>query len=98
MAIDAATSLQEATREYLTNAGYREAASVPQALAFATACRALIILLPQSSMAGGKRADFSIPDLRQELDRAERWASEQRAAQRNGAGSVRHFDFSDLRS
>lgn len=95
MAITSTTTLAEAKAEYLGNASYAENGSVTQAKAFVSACRALIVLLPARSMAGGKSADFSIADVRAEKEKAETWIGSNNSAA--GSARVRHFDFSDIR-
>lgn len=59
---------------YLDNASYAEENSVAKARAFETACRQLLLLLPQSAtQMGAGTVQFSVASIQAELDHVRQW-------------------------
>jgi hypothetical protein len=80
---------------YLENADYASVESLAKAQDFATACRRLLLLLPQHTGEAGFETDFDPAVLQAEAREAERWIATYRAA--SGSGSVNHFSFRNFR-
>lgn len=92
MAITATSTLAEIRAEYLGNVGYSD---VTGAAAFAAACRALLVMLPNRSMSGSKQAEFDVRLIEKQLAGAERYVIVNRDPV-NGGGN-RAFDLSGSR-
>lgn len=64
-------NFRAAKQAYWDNADYEETGSLPKALAFRTAVRRLIGILPRTQThgdRGGESITFDIPELRRQLD------------------------------
>lgn len=59
---------------YEDNADYSETSDIAKARLFETACRRLLVKLPQRTRSGGgEEIEVSISDVRAELDAVRRW-------------------------
>ncbi len=68
------STLADAKAAYLANADYADGGGdLAKAQAFRTACRALLLLLPQQTQQGTQMAMMNLLNLKAELDRAEVW-------------------------
>lgn len=93
--LTSASTFAEVEAEYLDNADYAEAGSRTKALAFATACRYLLLLLPKRTEKGGPggaATEYDPTVLERQLNTAQRYASASAAG-----GGYRHVDFSEFR-
>lgn len=96
--IDAETTVEELIDIYQENAGYREANSETQAVAFIHACRALLLRLPEQTKAGGGETRFSPKLIKQELDAAVAWRELVSETAPTSVRSVaKYFDASNFR-
>jgi len=88
---------QDAARaDYLANADYADGAGdAAKAATFRSACRALIVLLPQSAGQGGATLTMSVAQLAAELKTAESFLA---ARATGSAPRVLHADVSEFRS
>jgi|SRR6185437_3017856 len=74
MTISSSSTLADCQAAYLDNCGYREQRSLTMARAFCSACRAILLLMPQSAAQGGDQTiSFNIPAIRAQLDDAQGW-------------------------
>jgi hypothetical protein len=92
-----AATLTQATDAYLDNADYDTNGSVSEAKAFRTACRQLLVLLPQQQMrgAGGNRQEvqFRMEAIEEALQGVEAWL----ALNDTDDPAIIHPTFSDSR-
>lgn len=78
---------------YEDNADYSETSDVAKAALFETACRRLLVKLPQRTRSGGgEEVELSISDVRAELDAVRRWLDG-----RDTAGAVRGVQRTKIR-
>ena len=89
------TTLATAKAAYLANSDYSDGAGDPaKAQAFRSACRALLILLPQSATTpGGASSSMSISSIEREIVKVEAWLE----AYNNNALNVQYVSFEDYR-
>lgn len=73
MPIDSQTTVAEAKKAYLDNASYAETGDALKARQFATAIRALLLLVPQSHASEETTVEFNLIVLRKELDDVNQW-------------------------
>jgi hypothetical protein len=96
----AVTTLSGAKTQYLANSLYDVHVSTSEALLFIEACRALLLLMPQSAKQGRMGGEMTMnPALVQTaLSKAESWyASSSAASGGRGSGRVRALSFEDYR-
>lgn len=68
------STLNEARAAYLANADYADGAGdTTKAATFRTACRSLLVLLPQSVSSNATSMSFTVEKISAELDRVDRW-------------------------
>ncbi|MCC6494431.1 MAG: hypothetical protein IT424_15580 [Pirellulales bacterium] len=98
MTLDLGAQLASAQEAYLDNADYRSTGSLTKAAEFETACRKLLVLLPQSSRQAG-RFDIAIDTklIPRELERVTAWLASQPGAVGSLGGRVRGFDVTHFR-
>jgi hypothetical protein len=93
--ISSASTLDQIKNSYLDNGSYQEDSDVGKARAFCTACRLLLLMLPQSTRKGDSELTLSIESIRSELKLAKQWLATANAAA--AGGGIRYADFSNLR-
>lgn len=93
--LSSASTLDEIKAAYADNASYQEDSDVGKCRAFITACRLLLLKLPQSTRKGDSELTLSISAIQSELKLAKQWLSTSNAAA--AGGGVRYSDFSDFR-
>lgn len=86
------TTLAAAKTAYLANADYADFTDTTKAKAFVSACRALMLLLPSKSMEFQRSAEFSLSNLKTELEKAEAFI-----VAKDPGGSVTYADTRDFR-
>ena len=90
------STLQEIKDAYLDNASYEQNSSVSEAQTFITACKMLLILIPQFASKGGtEQIGMKVDLIQDELDRARQWLNV------NGTGTsqpVKYSNFQNFRS
>lgn len=72
------TTLAEAQAAYLANADYADGAGdATKAATFRTACRSLLVLMPQTTGQGGSTLTMSMPQIAAELKTVDAWVAAQ---------------------
>lgn len=69
------TTLADAQTAYLANADYAEVASASKASLFASACRALLLLMPKQASQGDVSTQFDMTLVREEMAAAIQYAN-----------------------
>jgi len=94
--LTSASSLTEIKAAYLDNASYQEDADLAKARAFITACRMLLLKLPQHASQGdGVEVTLDVRMLQNEMNAAKRWIANSAAG--SIGGGVRVASFQNLR-
>jgi hypothetical protein len=89
------STLTEARTGYLANADYAETGDLTKAKNFASACRALLLLMPVSAQHSGEIAEFQPSLIADEMRKAQAWIAANDTA--NGSGDIRFFSFEGFR-
>lgn len=97
MPINSTSSPSEILAVYADNLGYDMDGSVRKAKSFITACRALLALRPDQTTIDGTSQRFDQSQIREELDRAQRWLSRNGGVNGQRTAS-RRWDMRGLRS
>ncbi len=99
--LDSDSTFDQINASYYDNMSYEEDSSVSKALAFETACRGLIRLLPEKASFGGRNAGTEIEHrialLREEIADSRAWRARQAAAVTAGGPGVIFGDFTNFR-
>lgn len=93
--LSSASTLDQIKAAYLDNASYQEDQDVGKCRAFVTACRMLLLKLPQSSRKGDSELTLSIGSIQSELKLAKQWLATANVSA--AGGGIRYSDFSNLR-
>lgn len=93
--LSSASTLDQIKASYLDNGSYLEDSDVTKCKAFITACRLLLLKLPQSARKGDSELTLSISSIQSELKFAKQWLATANAAA--AGGGIRYADFSNLR-
>jgi len=87
------STLAAAQAAYLVNADYAETASASKAAAFASACRALLLLLPSAATQGDRSTTFNMQAIREEMLAARQFIQEA-----DGGGGLVDVSFEEFRT
>ena len=90
------TTYSEAMAAYIDNADYEEDESVSKAKAFITACRQLLVLLPQKSALDGTNIEHDLKNIADEMQNARNWLAANDTST-SGRTRPRFFDLSGFR-
>jgi len=96
LAMSTIATLAEAKAAYLANADYADGSGdLTKAAAFRTACRSLLVLLPQTSASDRHSVTMSVAAIERELNLVQGWIQEHGGA--IAAGRVVFGDTGDFR-
>lgn len=94
--LSSASTLTEIKAAYLDNASYQEDADLAKARAFITACRMLLLKLPQRAAQGdGVEVQLDVRMIQTEMNATKRWIANSAAG--SIGGGVRVASFQNLR-
>lgn len=86
--LNGSSTFAQVQQVYFANAGYMEDGSTAEAAAFITACRFLLLMIPNSSeKRSGGRVEFDMTIIRDEMRAAQRWLANANASE-EGAGII----------
>ena len=92
--LSSASTLAQIKAAYLDNASYQEDADVAKARAFITACRMLLLKLPQHAAQGdGVEVTLDVRVIRDEMNAAKRWLANSAPGALGGGVRVASFQF-----
>jgi len=91
------SNLAEAHAAFLANADYADGSGdLTKAQAFRSACRSLLVLMPQSASKGQSSTSMSVTSIKAELDRVEAWVGDH-GGQTAGGSRVVYGNMRDFR-
>lgn len=94
MVLNLRTELETVQQAYLDNADYEEVASVTKAKVFVSACRKLLLLLPQMTRQASRfELQIDTKVIPEALKHAKDWIS---SVSGSAAGAVRAFSLTDF--
>ena len=93
MALSGTSTLAEIQTAYLENADYQESGDVTKAKTFVTACRMLLVKMPEEADHSGERLQFDMELIRDEMKAAQSWLQAKDTSKRR----AKFHDFSDYR-
>lgn len=87
------TNLSSAQAAYLANTDYADGAGdVTKAQTFRSACRALLVLLPQILSQSGVQRGMNMTNIKEELKAVDGWLASNNAATRPDGGRIAYAD------